>query len=479
MKHLILFLALISIPAQASFITPVSSGGGSAVWGDIGGTLSDQGDLETALTAKLSLLGGTMTGDLSLGGHEIHRVSLLSNVSGGFSLISIGDGLTGNSILNIAPQTGSNAIILAGGAPWLKFDGAGVSTIEAGDASVMVLGNGKVIWGNDASAVAPHQIFAPDGYADIGSADGGTTLRRPGNFYLARDIHLGGAIFNPLAKQPADVVIAGTSSVSGTAVTGTSTVYLTAARVGDRISFPGNDGTHRVITAIADDTHLTIATSPGTITNNANTTVTRADFIASSSGGGNDDLVIDGTGAIRLGPPGSYNESTSNQIVLVGNTEGNHYFLLQGTENAYSYEGLAFFGGANGYASKWSGGGKSVSMDGTGMTLVAGVDLNSAAAVSNGVQSSAPATGASVTISDHISSLRIKPAGTIATLTVVMPANPIDGHIVHIYSTQIVTTLTMSPNSGQTLVGALASFTANGFGTWQYVTADTTWYRIG
>jgi hypothetical protein len=41
------------------------SGGGGAAWGAITGTLSAQTDLQTALNAKLSLSGGTMTGDIT------------------------------------------------------------------------------------------------------------------------------------------------------------------------------------------------------------------------------------------------------------------------------------------------------------------------------------------------------------------------------------------------------------------------------
>jgi hypothetical protein len=49
-----------------------NSGGGSPDWGDIGGTLSDQTDLQSALDAKLSLTGGTVTGAVTLQDDLIH-----------------------------------------------------------------------------------------------------------------------------------------------------------------------------------------------------------------------------------------------------------------------------------------------------------------------------------------------------------------------------------------------------------------------
>ena len=51
--------------------TPSGGGGGASDWGDLGGTLSDQGDLQAALDAKLALAGGTMTGALAMGANPI------------------------------------------------------------------------------------------------------------------------------------------------------------------------------------------------------------------------------------------------------------------------------------------------------------------------------------------------------------------------------------------------------------------------
>jgi|GEM_PF-6947708 len=45
--------------------------GGSAVWGSITGTLSNQTDLQNALNAKLSLTGGTMAGAIAMGSNKV------------------------------------------------------------------------------------------------------------------------------------------------------------------------------------------------------------------------------------------------------------------------------------------------------------------------------------------------------------------------------------------------------------------------
>lgn len=90
-----------------------------------------------------------------------------------------------------------------------------------------------------------------------------------------------------------------------------------------------------------------------------------------------------------------------------------------------------------------------------------------------------PTTGFSITPANTVENLILTPAGSLLAGTIIMPANPKDGQFFTACSTQVVTTLTMSPNAGQTLLGGLAAFTANGFGSWQYVASTTTWYRRG
>jgi hypothetical protein len=101
-----------------------------------------------------------------------------------------------------------------------------------------------------------------------------------------------------------------------------------------------------------------------------------------------------------------------------------------------------------------------------------------------GVQASAysrqvPATGFNITVANSVSYLILDPAGTLATGTVKMPVTPIDGHEVTVSSSQIVTSLTVSANTGQTMDGTITTFAANGFAKWKYALAVTTWYRVG
>lgn len=112
------------------------------------------------------------------------------------------------------------------------------------------------------------------------------------------------------------------------------------------------------------------------------------------------------------------------------------------------------------------------------------IDMNRnwrGAAIAAAYQRVVPVTGFAQTISDNVSALVLKPAGTLATGTVVMPANPVDGQEVTLMSNQIITALTVNANTGQTISGTFtaATFAANAFAKWKYVLTDTNWYRAG
>jgi hypothetical protein len=89
-----------------------------------------------------------------------------------------------------------------------------------------------------------------------------------------------------------------------------------------------------------------------------------------------------------------------------------------------------------------------------------------------------PTTGFSITIANYTSTLILNPAGTLASGTITMPASPIDGQIVQVSSSQTVTALTVSPNTGQTLSGAPTTITATAGFRYIYNLSGTNWYRI-
>lgn len=88
-----------------------------------------------------------------------------------------------------------------------------------------------------------------------------------------------------------------------------------------------------------------------------------------------------------------------------------------------------------------------------------------------------PLTGFSATIANYVNQLILNPAGTLATGTIIMPATAYDGQVVGVSSSQTVTTLTVSANSGQSINGAPTTITAIAPFAFIYRLANTTWYR--
>lgn len=97
-------------------------------------------------------------------------------------------------------------------------------------------------------------------------------------------------------------------------------------------------------------------------------------------------------------------------------------------------------------------------------------------------------SGASATVSDNTSVVYINPSVAIATFSLTMPANPIDGDIVKIVfggtiaagSAVISTTFTLTANTGQTLFGTAPAAIENSGVVliYQYDATLARWVRL-
>jgi hypothetical protein len=75
--------------------------------------------------------------------------------------------------------------------------------------------------------------------------------------------------------------------------------------------------------------------------------------------------------------------------------------------------------------------------------------------------------------------LHLNPAGTLATGTVLLPANALDGQKFGIVSTQTQTALTMTPAEGDTIANPATALVALAPLNWRYHKATSTWRRCG
>jgi hypothetical protein len=88
-----------------------------------------------------------------------------------------------------------------------------------------------------------------------------------------------------------------------------------------------------------------------------------------------------------------------------------------------------------------------------------------------------PLTGATQTLTGTNNvALNLTPAGTIAADTVVFPAAPANGQEVSIFSSQIVSTLTLTVTPAS-IVGGVTTLAANASVGYRYQASNTTWYR--
>jgi hypothetical protein len=96
-------------------------------------------------------------------------------------------------------------------------------------------------------------------------------------------------------------------------------------------------------------------------------------------------------------------------------------------------------------------------------------------------QYASPATGATVTISPPAAGgnvfLRLSPSGTLATLTITLPSGPVDKQYIRVFSTQIITALTVN---GGTINGAPTTMAAaNGTFWLRFDGVSSNWDRVG
>lgn len=88
------------------------------------------------------------------------------------------------------------------------------------------------------------------------------------------------------------------------------------------------------------------------------------------------------------------------------------------------------------------------------------------------------ATTGTVTINDMQQNVQlIHDAGTTLTLTIAFPATPFNGMIVSISSTNGITTLSLTATVGS-IINGVGTMTTGGNAKYQYLTAQTKWYKI-
>lgn len=91
---------------------------------------------------------------------------------------------------------------------------------------------------------------------------------------------------------------------------------------------------------------------------------------------------------------------------------------------------------------------------------------------------SVPTTGFSITVPDGVTYLLLNPAGLLLAGTVITPANPVDGQVLVIASTQAITGIVVTANTGQTVKNGNLGLTGGGGIRFLFTAAGSVWYRL-
>lgn len=201
-------------------------------------------------------------------------------------------------------------------------------------------------------------------------------------------------------------------------------------------------------------------------------------FKGSQGGGGN---VVAGYKTGNQITQGGQNVILGQQVASTTLTTGNRNILI-GTaatcDTAASGTNDTVYICSSTTSTPWlTGSLVSASMTATfGGTLTStGTLTNGAAVADTGFGYTQPSTGGTVTLAAGVYHQIIDPAGTLATLTVNMPAAPTNGQFVDVRFSQIVTALTVSGNGNSIAGNPTSAAVGSQFGC-IYRTTNTTWY---
>ncbi len=110
---------------------------------------------------------------------------------------------------------------------------------------------------------------------------------------------------------------------------------------------------------------------------------------------------------------------------------------------------------------------------------------NTALQSTNGYYTVVPVTGGTVVVPGNVSSALLRPAGTLAALTVLLPSGVPDGSMLRVASSAAVTALTVTATGGASVVGAPTALVANVGIAFQYMAVNAangitvgTWQRL-
>lgn len=370
---------------------------------------------------------------------------------------------------NLAADDGSGAIVQIGGSASLS-DGS--SFREPSNTSSFIVSTGvgtQVKYGLGNLQVNPHVSYVynsvevgrwySNGNLRLGSiSDNGDKLQVDGTSWLNGRVKIN---FTNLAASPSYLIAK--QSDSGLAE---------IALPGGTTSFLAGNGTF-----VTPSAGSNIYTADGTLSGNRVVTLSTLDlsFTQASTGRFKVNGLYAAVTPLKLITQQS--DSSFSGLAFPGGTT--NYLREDGTFAAPP--GIGLSGLSNNVVMKATSGttigSSTASDDGTNFIFSAGFAVASTQTITSGTSS---------TIGNGVYRYEFDPAAVIATYTVTMPSAPVDGQKLMIRTGKTIavgqptiTTLTVLPNSGQSIFGAITLTTLNcgDVVEYEYELSNTTWFR--
>jgi hypothetical protein len=450
--------------------TTASDAAFSSAWEGDTTTPASKNALFDYLIQLLNINGGTMAGDIDMSNHDLLNVNNINATSLDYSG-TINIGAIDATILNIGTGSGNTNI---------NIGTSGTNTIQIGNSNSTVNILGSVIYENVTNLEVSDKLFTVNKGGVSSSAVGaGFEIEEGGA--IAGYIKTTGGRDGFLFKAPANAadssfIFSATAARSYTFQDKSYTiaddsvvVHLAGAEtISGQKTFSADivfSGTTRTISSVTGNINTTTFSSGATITlSTVGGSATSGGVIIASDtsnisniSGTRSQLTINGTFAPTSGA-GIFNSVLSNVVINQTGATG-LISLFNATPTLVTSVTGILAGFTSDISDAPAGGGQAYNFYGLGTApnYFNGNIIAKKSIISDSKQTYA--SGSSVIIASQVRALYVNPSSAIASLTITMPASPVDGEEILlsfggiITSGTVVTALTLSGNSGQAILG--------------------------
>lgn len=432
-----------------------------------------------------------------------YQVTAKGGASGGITIATttITGGSSGNVLYNNAgvvgemTTTGSGTVLALATSPSFTTPTLGVATATTinkvtltapATAATLTIVNNKTLTVNNSLTLAGTDATT---MTFPGASDTVAGLGTVQTFSVANTFSVAGAISTPAVKVSGTWLTSTAATVAQTLIQASGANAFAGSAAGTGLGVNSASGfTGNLLDLQQNGSSVVSVNFAGTVTGGGfNAGITG--FVASSAStalklGVSSDAILGWRAAanFRFGAADAASpiaQTISFQGTATTNTAGvNTTFNCGGFSAGTGTSGDCIFatGGSGASSGTQNAAVTALTIKGASSTAGSGGAVITAAAIADsGFGYATPSTGGTVTLANSNYHQIIDPAGTLATLTVNMPPNPINGQFVDVRFSQVITALTVSGNGNSISGNPTSAAVGAQFGC-IFRTTNTTWY---